>query len=130
MLCSVRPRFDVYMVFSAAEEFGGYGAHTAAFEIAPDEALILDTTFAVSPYTDKSKGKELGGGCAVGISPMLDTHMTEAVIGVARSHAIPYQTEVMSGKPEPTRIASLRRVTACPAHFCRYRCGICTRRER
>ena len=24
--------------------------------------------------------------------------MTEAVIGVARSHAIPYQTEVMSGK--------------------------------
>lgn len=98
MLCSVRPRFDVYMVFSAAEEFGGYGAHTAAFEIAPDEALILDTTFAVSPYTDKSKGKELGGGCAVGISPMLDTHMTEAVIGVARSHAIPYQTEVMSGK--------------------------------
>lgn len=98
MLGSVRPRYDVYMVFSAAEEFGGYGASAAAFEIEPDRALILDTTFAVSPYTDKSKGKALGGGCAVGISPILDTHMTESLVGVARSHAIPYQTEVMSGK--------------------------------
>lgn len=98
MLCSVRPRFDVYMVFSAAEEFNGYGAHTAACEIEPDHAIVLDTTFAESPYTAKSKGKKLTGGCAVGMSPILDTHMTETIVGVARSHAIPYQTEVMSGK--------------------------------
>lgn len=97
-LSRVKPRYDVYAVFSAAEEFGGYGASTAAFDIAPDLALVLDATFGISPYTSKSKGKELGGGPAVGISPVLDTHMTETLIGIARTRSIPFQKEVMSGK--------------------------------
>ena len=98
MLCSVRPRYDVYIVFSAAEEFNGHGAHTAASLVEPDSAIVLDTTFAVSPYTDSPKGKELSKGCAVGISPLLDTHMTESIIGTARSHSISYQTDVMGGR--------------------------------
>lgn len=97
-MSSIRSRFDVYAVFSAAEEFGGYGASTAAFNIAPDRAIVLDTTFAVSPYTSKSKGKELSGGAAIGIAPVLDTHMTETLISIARTHALPYQTEVMGGR--------------------------------
>lgn len=98
LLRKVRPRYDCFFVFSAGEEFGGYGAGNAAFAIEPDEAIVLDTTFAVSPFTDESQGKQLGGGPAVGISPILDTHNTEKLIGVARSRSIPYQTEVMSGR--------------------------------
>lgn len=98
LLRKVRPRYDMYFVFSAGEEFGGYGAGNAAFTIEPDEAIVLDTTFAVSPFTDDSQGKELGAGPAIGISPILDTHNTEKLIGVARSRSIPYQIEVMSGR--------------------------------
>lgn len=93
-----RPRADVYFVFSAAEEFGGYGATSAAFDIAPDEAVVLDVTFGVSPYTSKSKGRNLGSGVAVGMSPILDTHLTEKIIGIAKSRSIPYTLEVMSGR--------------------------------
>lgn len=97
-LANIRSRFDVYAVFSAGEEFGGYGAGAAAFDIAPDRAIVLDTTFGVSPFTSKTKGKELGGGPAIGISPLLDSHMSQTLVGIARSHAIAYQTEIMSGR--------------------------------
>ena len=98
ILSRVGPCFDVYMVFSAGEEFGGYGAKTAAFNIAPDKAIILDTTFAVSPYTNKTKGKNLGEGPAIAISPILDNHMRESLVKNARIRSIPYQIEVLSGR--------------------------------
>lgn len=94
----VRPRFDVYTVFSAGEEFGGYGAANAAAAIEPDEALVLDVTFGQSPYTSSEKGKKLGGGCAVGMSPILDSHITQALVAIARSRGIPYEVEVMNGR--------------------------------
>lgn len=97
-LTRVRPKYDVYAVFSAAEEFGGYGASTAAFDIAPDIALVLDATFGISPFTSKSKGKELGGGPAIGISPVLDTHLGETLVGISRTRGIPFQREVMNGR--------------------------------
>lgn len=98
LLGSIRPRRDLYFCFSASEEFNGAGASSAAFLTEPDEALVLDTTFAVSPYTPASRGKKLGGGCAIGISPILNTHMTESLIGAARSRGLPYQTEVIAGR--------------------------------
>lgn len=88
--------YDVYAVFSAGEEFGGYGAKRAATFIAPDRAIVLDTTFAVSPYTNKAKGKELGCGPAIAKGPILDNNMSETLVGVARSRAIDYQIEVLS----------------------------------
>lgn len=97
-LVKIQPRYDVYFVFSAAEEFGGYGASVAAFNIAPDEAIVLDVTFGISPYTGASKAKELGKGGAIGVSPILDTDMTETLTNMARLRNIPYQTEVMSGR--------------------------------
>ena len=98
MLTNIRPRYDIYAVFSAGEEFGGYGAAHAAFDIMPDEAIVLDTTFGISPYTDKFRGFKLGGGCVVCKSPLLDTHLTESVIGVARSRSSPYQIEAVSSR--------------------------------
>ncbi len=98
MLKRVKPRYDIYFVFSAGEEFSGYGAKTAAFEIAPDEAVVLDVTFGVDPFTKSSKGKELGGGVAIGMSPILDSHITQSLIGSARSRGINYQLEIMNGR--------------------------------
>ncbi len=98
LLSKVNPRFDVYAVFSAGEEFGGYGAKTAAFDIMPDKAIVIDTTFAVSPYTSKAKGKEIGKGPAISIAPVLDNHMTENLITSAKTRGVPYQTEVSSGR--------------------------------
>lgn len=98
LLRRVRPRFDVYAVFSAGEEFGGYGAKTAAFNIEPDEALVLDVTFGESPFTNSEKGKKLGDGAAIGMSPILDSHITQTLITSARSRGIPYQLEIMNGK--------------------------------
>ena len=44
-----------------------------------------------------SKGKKLADGAAIGISPLLDNHMKETLVGIARSRSIKYQTEVMGG---------------------------------
>jgi len=95
----IKPRADIYFVFSAAEEFsGGYGAKTAAFDIVPDEAVVLDVTFGISPFTKAPKGKKLGDGVAIGKSPILDSHMTDELVSKAASHAIPYQLEIMNGR--------------------------------
>lgn len=98
LLKRVKPRYDVYFVFSAAEETVGYGAKTAAFNIAPDEAVVLDVTFGVSPYTNEQKGKELSKGVAIGVSPILDSHITQSLIGSARSRGLSYQLEIMGGR--------------------------------
>ena len=98
MLKKVKPRADVYFVFSAAEEFSGYGAKTAAFDICPDEAVVLDVTFGIDPFTKSTKGKKLGDGVAIGISPMLESSMSDTLKGMATSHAIPYQLEIMNGR--------------------------------
>ncbi len=98
MLKKIRPRFDVYAVFSAGEERGGYGAQAAAFDIEPSEAIVLDATFGISPYTNETEGKKLGGGAAIGISPILDSHIMQTLVGSARSRNIPYQLEIMNGR--------------------------------
>ena len=97
IMSKINIAYDVYCVFSAGEEFGGYGAKTAAFDIAPDKAIVIDTTFGVSPYTSKAKGKELSKGPAVAIAPILDNHMTEELMHIAKIKGISYQTEVISG---------------------------------
>lgn len=97
-LSRIEQNYDVYAVFSAGEEFGGYGAKTAAFDIMPDKAIVLDATFGVSPYTSKIKGKQLGEGPCIAISPILDNHITESLSGICRMNAIPYQIEVVSGR--------------------------------
>jgi endoglucanase len=51
---------DVYTVFSAGEEFSGFGARHAAWEIAPEEAIVVDVTHGVSNGTPKEKAFPLG----------------------------------------------------------------------
>ncbi len=89
---------DLYVVFSAGEEFSGFGARQAAWDIAPDEALVVDVTHGVSPNTPKTKAFELGSGVAIGISPVLNGEVTERLISLSEQYRILYSREAMSGR--------------------------------
>lgn len=89
---------DLYVVFSAGEEFGGFGVRHAAWSIEPDEALVVDVTHGVSANTPKTKAFELGSGAAIGISPVLNGEVTAQLFALAEQYRIPYTREAMSGR--------------------------------
>ncbi len=89
---------ELYTVFSAGEEFSGFGARAAAEAIGPDEALVVDVTHGESPATPKGKAFPLGSGAAIGISPILSDRVTGQLLGLAKAYQIPYTKEVMSGR--------------------------------
>lgn len=88
---------DVYVVLSAGEEFGGYGAVAAASEICPDAAIVLDVSHADMPAARAEDCGKLGKGVMIGISPMLDRAMSEKFIRIAEARGIAYQREAMGG---------------------------------
>jgi len=89
---------DLYVVFTVQEEVGARGAKTAAFEIEPDLALIIDTT--ISYDTPKEEYRTAANkGVAIKamdrtiiVSPKIKQWMTDT----AQRHGIPYQCEVIS----------------------------------
>lgn len=90
---------DYYAIFlfSLAEELGGIGARTAAFDIAPDEAIVVDVSFAKQPGVPEYNVGVLGKGPMIGIAPSLSREMSDKFISLAKEAGIPYQTEVMGG---------------------------------
>ena len=90
-----KAKFDIIASFAAQEEAGGSGAQTAAFEFAPDEAIILDVTFAQTPDTPYPKAGKLGGGAMLGFSPRLSRALTERLKAAAERIGEAYQCEVM-----------------------------------
>lgn len=89
---------DLYTVFSAGEEFSGFGASHAAWEIAPDEAVVVDVTHGTSIGTPDSKAFALGSGAVIGISPVLNGGVTARLMEMAEQHKIPYEREAMGGR--------------------------------
>ena len=90
-----KPKFDVIASFASQEEAGGSGAHTAAFEYAPDEAIILDVSFAQTPDTPYPKAGKMGDGAMIGVSPRLSRELTQRLIAAAERAGEKHQTEVM-----------------------------------
>lgn len=88
---------NVVFVFSLAEELGGMGAQTAAFTIEPDEAIVVDVSFAKQPGVREYNVGILGKGPMIGISPTLSRNVYSRLFEIAKKSDIPYQTEVMSG---------------------------------
>ncbi|MBQ9557234.1 MAG: M20/M25/M40 family metallo-hydrolase [Clostridia bacterium] len=86
---------DVIVSFASQEESGGSGACTAAFEYAPDEAIILDVSFAQTPDTPYPKAGKLGGGVMIGFSPRLSRELTDRLRAAADRIGEAYQSEVM-----------------------------------
>ena len=61
------PEYDAWYAFTVQEEIGTRGAKAAAFTIAPDIAIVLETTTAcdISGSSGDKRVCELGKGCVV-----------------------------------------------------------------
>ena len=86
---------ELSYVFTTMEEVGSQGAVTAAGEIAPDYAVALDVSFAVTPDVPARNCGKMGGGVMLGIAPILDNGETDRVRRVAKEQELPLQFEVM-----------------------------------
>ncbi len=89
---------ELSVVFSQHEETTGGGAKTAAFSIKPDEAIVVDVSFAVQHQVQNGVYAKLGEGIIIGTSPTLSPCMTENLKQLASEKNIPYTIEAMGGK--------------------------------
>lgn len=89
--------FNVVFALTDMEELGTRGAKTAAFDISPDEAMVIDVSFAEGPDVTEDCGK-MGEGAMIGVSPVLDKNISKRLISLAKEKNIPYQCEVMNGR--------------------------------
>lgn len=85
-------------VFSTMEEVGAFGAATAVYGVNPHAAIVLDTSFGLTPDTSPAKTGKIGGGPMLGIAPILNKKMFEDLKKAAASAEIEYQVEVMGDR--------------------------------
>ena len=86
----------VCVLGSAEEEYTGLGACAAAFGAAPEEAIIVDVSFAKSPDTDEEITAALGSGPMIGVGPVLARRMSDELQRLAREQQIPFTLEILS----------------------------------
>jgi endoglucanase len=84
---------ELIFLLNVQEETGGYGGLVRAFDIYPDECIVLDATFGKSFY-DKEE-IEIGKGPAIGIGPFIDKKISQKMIRICKKYKIPYQIEVL-----------------------------------
>lgn len=89
--------FHVAVAFCTQEELGCRGSDPATNRIQPDQAIIVDVSFALTPDADPYHCGKMGEGVMIGISPILNDTMTQRMLQLAAEHAIPYQREVCGG---------------------------------
>ncbi|QIA27878.1 M42 family metallopeptidase [Thermaerobacter sp. PB12/4term] len=94
----------VYAVATVQEEVGLRGATTSVRAVAPDVALVIDTTVATdTPGIDRSRlpaSCRMGGGPAISLydaSMIPHLRLRDLVVDTARDHGIPIQFDVMPG---------------------------------
>lgn len=85
----------VKLLFSVQEETGGDGAVTGSYNIAADECISVDVSFADAPDMPSKKCGKLGKGPMIGVAPVLDYAMGVKLQSVAKEKNIPYQLELM-----------------------------------
>lgn len=90
--------FNIVFAFTDAEELGHRGAKTTVFDIAPNEAIVLDVSFADAPDVPSNECGKLSGGAMIGMSPILDKKISKKLVSIAEQNNMPYQTEVMGGR--------------------------------
>jgi endoglucanase len=105
-LAKLEHESTVFGVASVLEEVGARGAKTAAYEINPDIAIALDTTFGIDPaVTPKLSAIELGKGPAVRLMDIYEPNLQgcltpfwikELVFKTAQEEKIPYQIDISS----------------------------------
>ena len=88
---------NIAVAFCVQEELGCRGSDPATRRIQPDEAIITDVSFALTPDADPNQCGKMGEGVMIGISPILSQSMTKTILNLAKEQNIPYQTEVCPG---------------------------------
>ena len=87
--------YTVYAVFATREEMGKQGAKTALFGVMPDEALVTDVSFACAPGIPEESSAKQGSGAMIGVSPILQKEMSDALKALAEKNGIPYTVKVL-----------------------------------
>lgn len=86
--------YKVVILLSTQEETFGTGAKTGAFSVTPDEAIVVDVSFASQPdVSGQYAGIELSKGPMICIAPVLSKKMTDKLISIAKDSDIPFQYE-------------------------------------
>lgn len=94
------PEYDAWYAFTVQEEIGTRGARAAAFTIAPDIAIVLETTTAcdIAGVSGGKKVCELGKGAVVSYmdrSTIYDRALYNLAFEVASANDIPVQTKTL-----------------------------------
>lgn len=92
--------YDAWFVFTVQEEVGTRGAKAAAFTVAPDIAIVLETTTAcdISGVSGSKKVCELGKGAVVSYmdrGTVYDRELFSLAFETAETAGIPVQTKTL-----------------------------------
>lgn len=98
LLCKRGYKGEVTFALTVQEEVGMRGAEPAAFSVKPDEAIVIDVSFAHSPGLKDEDCGRLGKGPMIGISPILDEEIEKNLIKICEKKNIPFQREIMGGR--------------------------------
>jgi putative aminopeptidase FrvX len=90
-----RHTWDVWALASAQEEETLGGAITAAFQIQPALAVVIDVTFGASPGSPGNRTFPLGKGPSLGWGPNIHPNLFKQFKELAESLDIPYHVEVI-----------------------------------
>jgi endoglucanase len=96
-LSGVQHDWDVFAVATVQEETGLKGAMVTAYGIAPDVAVVLDTTFGKQPGVSDVESFPLGEGPTIGVGPNFHPRLVGRLEEVCRVHEIPYHVEPCPG---------------------------------
>jgi endoglucanase len=88
--------WDVWAVATVQEELSYGGASTSAFQLRPDLAVAIDTTFARGPGANDWQSFPLGKGPTFGHGPNIHPYLLKRFKELAERLEIPYATEIMS----------------------------------
>lgn len=94
------PEYDAWYSFTVQEEIGTRGSNAAAFTIAPDIAIVLETTTAcdIAGVSGGKKVCELGKGAVVSYmdrSTVYDKELYSLAFETAKTNDIPVQTKTL-----------------------------------
>ena len=88
---------DITVIFSVQEEVTGAGATIGGYQSDAKTAIAVDVSFATCPDVSDEKGKPIGSGPLVGISPVITKSVSDKLMSLAKEHNIPFETEIMGG---------------------------------
>lgn len=94
------PEYDAWYAFTVQEEIGTRGAKAAAFTVAPDIAVVLETTTAcdIAGSSGDKRVCELGNGCVVSFmdrATIYDRGLYQLARETADKLGIPNQTKTL-----------------------------------